>query len=243
MNEIALVIALIFGGQFLGSFLGLLKRPSNAMICVSLAFAASIMLGVSVFQLLPESLMFAPPALVIFSFILGALLLWLAGRLMHHVIPDLGKGKSSMKRSVALLTTGMALHNFPEGLAMGVAFALRPDLGIAIAVALTLHNIPENLAVAVPIYGLVKKRRKSLTIVSATLFSELLGFLLGYFALKDMSLPLIGAALALAAGFMIYLSITELLPAARIHQHKSGCMWAIFAGFVTVLLITLFLNP
>ncbi|HEX55077.1 MAG: hypothetical protein DRO95_05095 [Candidatus Altiarchaeales archaeon] len=237
-EDLVLIIFLIFVGQTLGCLLGLIKKPKKTVLYGSLAFAASMMLGISFFQLIPESLEVTPFYWVIISFFIGILIMRIVDRILPHINPELmRKEKPSVKRSVAMLVIGMALHNLPEGLAIGVGFALRPALGVMIALGIAAQDVPENIATIVPLYGLTKKRMKSFIIVTVTILFELIGFLLGYYILKETSRGLLGASLALAAGFMTYISIEELIPAARIKENLKVGIISIALGLIGVGLI------
>jgi len=222
MRDLLLIIFLIFVGQTLGSLVGLIKNPKETILYGSLAFAASMMLGISFFQLIPESLKITPFYLVIISFLFGVVIFLIVDRTLPHINPELlKKEKPSIERSVTMLVIGMALHNIPEGLAIGVGFALTPALGIMIALGIAAQDVPENIATIVPLYGLTKKRIKSFIITTATIGFEVIGFIFGYFILKGTSLNLLGMSLALAAGFMTYISIEELyLYSYTSHRHR-----------------------
>ena len=240
MDNLLIIIFLIFVGQTLGCLVGLIKKPRRSILYASLAFAASMMICISFLQLIPESLGVAPLHLVIISFFLGIGIMWIVDRLLPHINPELlKKEKPSVKRSVTMLVIGMALHNLPEGLAIGIGFALTPALGIIIALGIAAQDVPENIATIVPLYGLTRKRTKSFIIVTVTILFELLGFIFGYYFLKGTSLALLGASLALAAGFMTYISIEELIPAARIKQNLKVGVTSLVLGAVCVLLISL----
>ncbi len=240
MEDILLIISLIFVGQTLGCLIGLIKKPKETVLYSSLAFAASMMLGISFFQLIPESLKIIPLYLAIISFLLGVVIFRGVDRTLPHVNPELlKKEKPSIERSVTMLVIGMALHNIPEGLAIGVGFALTPALGITIAVGIAAQDVPENIATIVPLYGLTKKRMKSFIIVTVTIGFELLGFIFGYYVLKGMPLELLGALLALAAGFMTYISVEELIPAAQIKQNLKTGLTGLILGAGCALLISL----
>lgn len=239
MKNLLFIIFLIFGGQTLGCLVGLIKNPKDSILYGSLSFAASMMLGISFFQLIPESLKIIPFYLVIVSFFLGIIIMRIVDRLLPHINPELlKKEKPSIERSVAMLVIGMALHNLPEGLAIGVGFALTPTLGIMIATGIAAQDVPENIATIVPLYGLTRKRMKSFIIVTITILFELLGFIFGYYILKGTSLNLLGASLALAAGFMTYISIEELIPAAQIKQNLKVGVFSLILGVTCVLLIS-----
>ncbi|MCK4859051.1 MAG: ZIP family metal transporter, partial [Candidatus Omnitrophica bacterium] len=147
------------------------------------------------------------------------------------------KEKPSIERSVTMLVIGMALHNIPEGLAIGVGFALRPTLGFAIALGIAAQDVPENIATIVPLYNLTMKKLKSFIIVTITILFELFGFILGYYFLRQTSLKLLGISLAIAAGFMVYISIDELLPSAQIKQNPKLGISSLILGMLCVLLI------
>ena len=240
MKSILLIIILIFVGQILGSLIGIIKKPKKIILYASLAFAASMMLGISFFQLIPESLKIIPFYFVGISFFCGVVIMWIVDRTLPHINPELvKKEKPSVKRSVTMLVIGMALHNLPEGLAIGTGFALTPTLGIMIALGIAAQDVPENIATIVPLYNLTKKKMKSFIITTATILFEVIGFVLGYYFLKGASLHLLGASLAMAAGFMTYISIEELIPAARIKQNLKVGITSLVLGAIVVLLIIL----
>ncbi|MCK4521330.1 MAG: ZIP family metal transporter [Nanoarchaeota archaeon] len=239
MKNILLIILLIFVGQTLGSLIGLIKKPKRIILYGSLAFAASMMLGISFFQLIPEGLKITSFYLIIISFFLGIIIMRIIDRILPHINPQLlKKEKPSVKRSVTMLVIGMALHNLPEGLAIGTGFALTPALGIMIALGIAAQDVPENIATIVPLYGLTKKRMKSFIITTGTILFEVFGFIFGYFILKGASQNLLGASLALAAGFMTYISVEELIPAAQIRQNLKVGIVSIILGVLCVLLIS-----
>jgi len=240
MENLLLILVLIFVGQTLGCLIGLIKKPKKKFLYGSLAFAASMMLGISFLQLIPESLKIIPFYLMAGSFIIGIVIFFIIDRILPHINPELlKKEKPSIKRSVSMLVIGMALHNIPEGLAIGVGFALTPTLGITIALGIAAQDVPENIATIVPLYGLTKKRMKSFIIITITILFELVGFILGYYLLKGSPLNLLGVSLSLAAGFMTYISVEELIPAAQIKQNPKIGIVSLILGVICVLLIGL----
>nr|QNO54465.1 zinc transporter ZupT [Methanosarcinales archaeon ANME-1 ERB7] len=240
MEHILLIMLLIFIGQTLGSLIGVIKKLKRSFLYGSLAFAASMMLGISFFQLIPESLKFASFCLVATSFFLGIIIMRIVDRILPHINPQLlKKEKPSVKRSVTMLVIGMALHNLPEGLAIGAGLAASPTLGVIIAFGIALQDLPENIATIVPLYGLTKNRMKSFIITTATIFFEVVGFVFGYCVLKETLPEVLGASLALAAGFMTYISIEELIPTARIKQNLKVGITGLILGLICTLLLVL----
>jgi len=231
---------LIFAGQTLGSLIGLIKKPSKVALYGSLSFAASMMVAISFVQLIPEGLKYTPLFLIAISFFVGIAIMWAVDWLLPHINPELiKKEKPSVKRSVTMLVVGIALHNIPEGLAIGVGFAITTELGIAIALAIAIQDLPENIATIVPLYGMTKKKTKSFTILITTVLFEVAGFIIGYLALKETSLIWLGASLALAAGFMVYISVEELIPSAQIKKYPKMAAAAMILGVMCVLLTSL----
>ena len=241
MKNIIIVITLIFVGQIVGSLFGLIKKPTATILYGSLAFAASMMLGISFLSLIPESVKITSLYFVFLSFIAGMAIMRIVDRTLPHINPELmQKEKPSVEKSVTMLVIGMALHNLPEGLAVGVGFAIDPFFGISIAFGIAIHNIPESIAVIVPLYALTRDKAKSFLITGATAIFELAGFLLGYFLLRGVSLELLGIFLSLAAGFMVYISIDELIPAAQIRQNPKVGFPGVIFGLISVLIIGYF---
>ncbi len=237
-NNLFLIVFLIFIGQTLGSIIGLIKKPRKSILHGSLAFAASVMLSISFFQLMPESIKMSSIYFATAFFIFGTVIFWIIDKILPHINPELmKKEKPSIKKSIAMLVIGMALHNLPEGLAIGAGFARSSMLGIIIALGIAAQDLPENIAVIVPVYGLTKNRLKSFIITAGTVLFEVFGFILGYCLLKNTTLGLIAASLALAAGFMSYISIEELIPSAQIKKYPRICILSFIFGIVCVLLI------
>ncbi len=240
MNDLLLILFLIFVGQTLGSLIGLIKKPGKVALYGSLSFAASMMIAISFVQLIPEGLKYAPLFLIAISFFVGIAIMWTVDRLLPHINPELiKKEKPSVKRSVTMLVIGIALHNIPEGLAIGAGFAITAELGIVIALAIAIQDLPENIATIVPLYSITKKKAKSFIILISTVLFEVAGFILGYLALKGTSLSWLGASLALAAGFMVYISVEELIPSAQVKKYPKMAAAAMVLGVMCVLLTSL----
>ena len=237
-SNILLVVGLIFVGQTLGSLIGLIRKPGKVVLHASLSFAASMMLCISFFQLVPEALKIIPFVHVVFLFLLGMMIMHFVDHLLPHINPGLlEKENPSVEKTVLMLVIGMALHNLPEGLAIGSGFALNPALGITIALGIASQDVPENIATIVPLYAWTKKRMKSFIITTGTILFEVVGFIIGYYILRGTSLSLLGASLALAAGFMAYISIEELIPASEISKHPRLSIASLISGAICVLLI------
>ncbi len=131
-----------------------------------------------------------------------------------------------MRRLGVMAAIAIAIHNFPEGISTFVTALESPSLGLAIAIAISLHNIPEGIAVSIPIYQSTGSRSKAFWLSLASGLAEPLGALLAYLILMPYITPtLMAITLASVAGVMIYVSIDELLPAARSYgKHHASIM-------------------
>jgi len=242
MQEFFIIFLLIFVGQILGSLFGLIKKPSKSFILYSLTFAASIMIGVSLFELIPEALAIASYPYTLIGFVLGLLAIIAVDRTLPHINPELGKKeKPSVERNVTMLVVGIALHNIPEGLAIGAGFALDPALGLLIAAGIALQDIPENLATIVPLYALTGNKLKSFAILIGTVLFEAAGFLLGCFLLCNMPASILSMALAAAAAIMLYISFEELLPGTNLRENPYKKAATMLIGLIIVAIMILLL--
>ncbi len=239
MEQFWIIVFLIFFGQLLGSLIGILKKPNARFLKYSLAFAAAMMLGISLVELIPEALSIAAPEFAVAGFILGALSVVALDRLLPHIHPELCKTPGNMKRCVTMLVVGIGLHNIPEGLAIGIGFALDPGLGIMIALAIAVQDVPENVATIIPLYTLLRKRRTSFAVIIGTILFELIGFLIGFFMLKEMPMAFLAGALGAAAGVMSFISIHELLPGARLRENSFWKSVVMLLGLAIVLVMVL----
>ncbi|MDP8262346.1 MAG: zinc transporter ZupT [Candidatus Ancaeobacter aquaticus] len=110
----------------------------------------------------------------------------------------------------------IAIHNFPEGLATFAAALKDPQIGFPIAIAIAIHNIPEGIAIAIPIYYAVGSKKKAFFYSFLSGLAEPLGALIGFgFFLMFFTDIMFGIVFAAVAGIMVYISLDELLPAAR----------------------------
>lgn len=230
-----------------GALLALLfGKPSAKVLSVMLGFASGIMLAISAFDLMPEAVELSSTSYTVFGFLLGALLMYALDRAIPHM--HLGSGEVEGPESLGadnenlemlklgyFIFFGIALHNIPEGLALGAGFVSNYGLGIAIAVSLALHNVPEGMATAVPLLrgGMGKLKVLGLTTLAGLMTP--VGTLLGA-VLFNVSELFIGLALAFAAGAMVYIVSDELIP----QSHKYHSHWANFGlliGFIVGFLL------
>ncbi|UCF17890.1 MAG: zinc transporter ZupT [Phycisphaerales bacterium] len=131
----------------------------------------------------------------------------------------------------------IAIHNFPEGLATFVSALKDVKLGMAIALAIAIHNIPEGIAVSIPIYYATGNRRKAFFYSFLSGLAEPAGAIIGYaIVFKFFTDMVFGVLFASVAGIMVFISLDELLPAAREYGQHHLAAYGLVAGMMVMAL-------
>jgi ZIP family zinc transporter len=148
----------------------------------------------------------------------------------------------ALKKSSMLIAIGIFIHNFPEGMATFVGTLKDVQLGVLLTVAVALHNIPEGIAVAVPVYASENNKKKAFFWSFVTGLSEPLGAIIVWLVLFPfINEFVINAMLAVVAGFMVYISLDELLPVSRSlgKEHISilGIITGMFAMSISLVIL------
>ncbi len=150
-------------------------------------------------------------------------------------------GKRKLMRMGLVTAIAITIHNFPEGIATFTAAMADPQLGIAIAVAIAIHNIPEGIAVSVPIYYATDSKRKAFFWSFLSGMSEPLGAVIGWLVLAPFLTPvLMSCVLAAVAGIMVFISLDELLPAAREFGEHHISIYGLISG-MAIMAVSLIL--
>ena len=203
------------------------------------------MLLISLMEMLPAALHAEgmSPVLGYGMFMLGLLGYFAMDRLLPHQHPqDLMavNRRPNLKRTAILLTLGISLHNFPEGIATFVTASSDMELGLGIALAVAIHNIPEGLAVAGPMYAATGSKAKALFWACLSGMAEILGGIIAFLLLGPAVSPvMIAAIMAAVAGIMVALSVDELMPLARNRPHNNPSYGVLCGMTVMGLSLTL----
>ena len=221
--SVPLILTILAGAAtFIGAILGVLgQKPSNRVLAFSLGFAAGIMLLISLMEMLPAALGTEgmSPVLGYGMFVLGLLGYFALDRMLPHAHPQDLMQKNvtpiprNIKRTAILLTLGISLHNFPEGVATYVTASSNLEMGLGIALAVALHNIPEGLAVAGPVYAATGSKRTAIFWAGISGMAEILG-----------------GVLAAVAGIMVALSVDELMPLAKEIDPNNNPSYGVLCG-------------
>ena len=241
--QIALICALGVGGAtVLGAILGfVLKNITHRFSDIVLAFAAGVMLASAILGLILPSLECGAKHAFITTVIgifVGAVSLNMIDKLVPHKHKYVDQGEipdAIRRRQVMLFVAAIAMHNLPEGIAAGVGFG-SGDIASAIFIAggIALQNVPEGMVIIAPMLSVGISPRKTLLIAFSTGIVEVIGTLIGYFAvtLAEFILPF---ALAFAGGTMLYVISDEIIPDTHADGCENGATYALLAGFCLML--------
>ena len=214
------------------------RRISDRLLDVMLGFSAGVMLAATSFSLIVPAIDLSGPWVAVFGVVLGALVLHLVDRFVPHFHPFLGaEGPSSKLPRVWLFVLAITIHNFPEGLAVGVSFGSEDmAAGLVIAMAIGLQNMPEGLSVALPLLREGYSRGKSLWYGTLTGLVEPVGGLLGA-AMVSISQPILPWGLTFAAGAMLFVVSDEMIPEIHKKGFEREATFGLIAGFVIMMLL------
>ena len=210
------LIGLFFGtfGTTIGGVIGVsIKNTSSKFLSFILSFASGLMLAVVCFDLIPESMKITNISNTIIGIILGVVCMILCDIIVDKKFRFNNKSNTLLKTGI-IVSIGLALHNIPEGLAIGSSFDASIKLGYSLALAICLHDIPEGISMGVPMKnGGMKKLKVIFYVIMsgvATGIGAFLGALIG-----EISNTIIALSLAFAGGAMLYIVSGELIPEAN----------------------------
>lgn len=239
MNEIlkTTLIGLFFGtfGTTLGGIIGIcLKKTSNKFLSFILAFASGLMLSIICFDLIPEAMEISNIINVLLGIILGMIAMIMCDILVQKKFNSNNikiKNSNSLLKTGIIVSIGLALHNFPEGLAIGSGFEASFTLGYSLALAICLHDIPEGISMAVPMKNGGMNKLKVIFYVVLSGITTGIGAFFGSLV-GGISKEIISICLSFAAGAMLYIVSGELVPESnKLYQGKITAIGNIF-GFL-----------
>ncbi|MBN1682314.1 ZIP family metal transporter [Candidatus Bathyarchaeota archaeon] len=216
-----------------------IKDVSDRFLDIMLGFAAGVMLAASSFSLLLPALELSNIWVVSMSFSLGALVLHIVDRFVPHTHFWAGvEGKKQSKLSgLSLMIIAITIHNFPEGLAVGVSFGGgNISRGLLVALAIGLQNIPEGTAVAFPLIREGYSKKDCLKISTFTGLVEPIGGFLGL-ALVSFMEPILPGGLAFAAGAMIFVISDEIIPESHRKGFEREATFGLIIGFLVMMIL------
>ena len=256
MNHPVLWAAVGTGFTFLMTALGAATvlvfrgRTTPSLQRIFLGFAAGVMVAASVFSLLLPAIEetealggigWLPAA---GGFLLGVLFLWGLDNLLPHLHPEAEapEGLPSSWRRTTLMVLAVTLHNIPEGMAVGLSFALAAQhsgglsAALALAIGIGLQNFPEGAAISLPL------RQEGVSTGRSFLYGALSGLVEPIFGILVVLAagaiePFMPWLLSFAAGTMMYVVTEELIPEAHLGEHSNVGTLSVMAGFVIMMIL------
>ncbi len=232
----------------LGSFVIFFKwnrEHINKFITFCLSFSLTIMIGISITELIPEASFTILTKFKLVKGILLSLFIFGIGILsiyfINRKIEEKGKGNFDLYRVGILSMLALMLHNLPEGIVTFLSSYQDIHLGLKISIAIMLHNIPEGISIAVPIYYATGSKKEAVKKTFLSGLAEPLGALLAFIFLRRfITQTMISFILIFVAGIMITLAIHELLPKALDYHENKYILLGSGVG-VLLLLVNLFI--
>ena len=249
--QMVLLTALGVGGAtVIGAVIGFLfKNISHRFSDIFLSFAAGVMLAAAVLGLILPSVEYGGKfglIITVAGIFAGALCLNLIDKVVPHLHKLAGVEQESHRNAnlskVLLFVTAIAIHNLPEGIAAGVGFGAGDHAqAFIIAGGIALQNIPEGMVIIGPMLAAGVKPRKTFVLAMITGVVEVVGTLIGYFAVSVAS-AILPFALAFAGGTMLYVISDEMIPETHAHGSERGATYALLVGFCLMLVTDVLLG-
>ena len=250
MEQVLLTALGVGGATVIGAVIGFVfKKLSHTFSDIVLSFAAGVMLAAAVLGLILPSLEYGGQwgiLITVAGIFAGAVCLNLIDKLVPHLHKLAGVDRETHRNAnigkVLLFVTAIAIHNLPEGIAAGVGFgAGDTSQALIIAGGIALQNIPEGLVIIGPMLAAGVSSRRTFLLAMGTGLVEVVGTLIGYFAVSVAS-AILPFALAFAGGTMLYVISDEMIPETHAHGYERGATYALLVGFCVMLVTDVLLG-
>ena len=248
--QLVLLTALGVGGAtVIGALIGFaFKNISHKFSDIVLSFAAGVMLSAAVIGLILPSLEHGGKLgilVTVAGVFVGAFALSLIDKIVPHLHKlagdDIEDHNNANLGKVLLFVSAIAIHNLPEGIAAGVGFGSgNAAQALVIAGGIALQNIPEGMVIIGPMLAAGVKPKRTLVIAMMTGLVEVVGTLIGYFAVS-VATVILPFALAFAGGTMLYVISDEMIPETHAHGSQRGATYALLVGFCLMLVVDVLL--
>lgn len=250
MTMVLLTALGVGGATIIGAVIGFLcKNISHKFSDIVLSFAAGVMLSAAVLGLILPAVEYGKKwglLITVIGIFSGALCLNLVDRLVPHLHKLMGVEQENHHNAnlnkVLLFVLAIAIHNLPEGLAAGVGFGAGNNAqALIIAGGIALQNIPEGMVIIGPMLAAGVSKKKTFFCALSTGLVEVVGTLIGYFAVS-VSRVILPFALAFAGGTMLYVVSDEMIPETHAHGAQRGATYALLVGFCLMLVMDVLLG-
>ena len=209
-------------------------KNEDKVINTALSFAAGVMLTVSIFDLIPESIKLFKPSFISIIFLLISINI---GIIISMLIDKFIPNNDNLYRVGVISMIAIIMHNIPEGIATYMATTHNLKLGITLSIAIALHNIPEGISISLPIYYSTRNKFKTIFYTFISGISEIFGAILAAILFKNIITDTFMAIiLGIITGIMTYISTYELLPEAIKYRDLKRTLLASGVGSIVMLL-------
>lgn len=207
----------------------LLKFQSKRLQGMMMGLAAGLMTAIICFDVLPEAFKQGGVLVTLIGLVIGLSV----GLSLDNIAAQSKKVKTGM-----VLTMAVALHNIPEGIALGTLLAISPKIGIKVALIVSLHSIPEGMAIAIPLVkgGIKEKTLGAICVILSTLMG--IGAMIG-FVISSLSPILLTLAMGFAAGIILYVVYEELMPESKEIWNGRLTTVAVVLGIMIGIIMTI----
>lgn len=232
------LIGLFFGtfGTTIGGVIGVItKKNSKKFISFILSFASGLMMSIISFDLIPEAFNIANIIVVIIGIIMGIVSMLIC----DNIVKRRFNTNNNILMTGIIVSIGLAIHNLPEGLAIGSGFESSIKLGLGLAIAICLHDVPEGISMAVPMNSGGMNKNKIIFYVVLSGVTTGIGALIGAIV-GSISEGIIAICLSFAAGCMLYIVSGELIPESNSLYRGRMTSLGNILGFVIGMVATLF---
>ncbi|MCK5237215.1 MAG: zinc transporter ZupT [Deltaproteobacteria bacterium] len=229
----------------IGSLIAVFYRtPGPKFMAFTMGFSAGVMILVSFVELLGSSITSIGFGQAHLAFFTGFIVMLTIDYFTPHTYimeSNITGGDGKLKKAAIFVALGIAIHNFPEGMVTFAGTLQNIDIGISLAVAIAIHNIPEGIAVAVPVYAVTRSAGKAFKWSFLSGVSEPVGAVLALLVLMPILTEFVlGWMLALVAGFMVFISLDELLPVATSYGEEHLPILGVITG-MGIMALSLYL--
>lgn len=218
------------------------SKYKNNIINFSLSFASGIMISISIFSLVPETLNYLGSN-NLFNIILLLIFINIGLIISTYIDKRISKNinNNSLYKLGLVSIIALILHNIPEGITTFLTTSNNFKIGLTLSLAIALHNIPEGISIAVPIYYSTNSHKKAFLYTFISGFSELIGGIISFIFLSrfinDFILSII---LGITAGIMIQISLFELIPNSLKYKNYLNTFIGFILGFI-IMIICIFI--
>lgn len=244
-NEVAFPLILTFLAGLstvFGSLLYFSHTLSNQrFVRFFLGLSAGVMISISFVELLPYAIKNVGFLNANIFFFVGIIIMAIIDFVIPHqyLKEKIGQKNyivdSQMLSTAVVVTLGLIIHNFPEGMAVFLSSYTNTKLGIILAFTIAIHNIPEGIAIATPIYQATHSKSKAVKYAFIAGMAEPFGAVIAYLLLKPfLNQNILSIIFAFVAGVMVYISFDELLPTCYRDEHGHTAIFGIIVGMLIV---------